>query len=74
MSNDSGESEFAMAFGEGSDSRIAGRPLTANPYGSLREQNGYHGWRLGWLSAEKEWAVQARWPHRLLPLVLPVNR
>lgn len=42
----------AIAFNAGSDSRIAGLPITSNPYGVIRRT--LHGtWRRGWLDADQ---------------------
>jgi ribosome modulation factor len=60
----------AEAFNAGSDARIAGRPLDANPY----EQRGaavhaFSSWRHGWVHADDEWASDARWETSPLPPV-----
>lgn len=58
----------ASAFGQGSDARLAGLPLSACPY---RSADGYSCvyWKMGWWDVNDFWANQARWIHRKLPPV-----
>lgn len=56
----------SRAFGEGSDARLAGKPLTACPYPPGDQMN-Y--WVLGWRHLAREWGLDAKWPVRELPRV-----
>lgn len=38
----------AVAYNRGSDARLAGRPIHANPYGSATQQGLRAAWRSGW--------------------------
>jgi hypothetical protein len=58
------------AFNEGSDARIAGIPLAANPY--LTGSGYYSYWRMGWKDVESNWGQDAFWPVKPLPLVARV--
>lgn len=64
MSITNAERDFC--FGKGSDDRLAGKPLTDNPFWYESE---LLAWRAGWLHAERYWGVDAKWPIRKLPAV-----
>lgn len=62
------QKEIAKAFNVGSDARIAGQPLTSNPYldeGLARE------WRHGWKDVDEHWGELAKPAHRLFMKRLP---
>lgn len=61
----------ARAFSAGTDARLAGLPITANPHHGVADPGGSLGraWRAGWLDAEKFWGLWARWPVKPLPAV-----
>ncbi len=64
-----GDAMYARAFGAGSDARLAGRPLSANPYGRGQEDNEHKGWQAGWVSVDSSWAshpIRGRWTVRPL--------
>lgn len=54
----------ARAFNEGSDARLAGEPVTANPY-TKREDTAYFAWRAGWRDVDHYWPRPL--PSRPLP-------
>ena len=60
------------AFNQGSDARIAGRPLTCNPYhGECPERSA---WMRGWRDVEHYWGTRVtRRTVRPLPEVLDPN-
>lgn len=54
----------ARAFGQGADARLAGH-LPRCPYRDHTPEA--YAWQRGWEHCNREWAVDARWPHRVLP-------
>jgi hypothetical protein len=57
-----------IAFNEGSDARILGIPISANPY--KNEDRGMAGyWENGWWHVQAKRGRDARWPVRPLPEV-----
>ncbi len=67
--NEVDHSQYAAAFNSGSDARLAGRPLSANPYGRGAEDNEHKGWAAGWASVDEGWAshpIRGRWTVRPL--------
>ncbi len=72
-----GDAMYARAFSAGSDARLAGRPLTANPYGRGSEDNEHKGWQAGWVSVDSSWGshpIHGRWTVRPLLDVSPNER
>ena len=62
--------EYQAAFNAGSDARLDGWPLSANPYAASAGGNSPRaGWRDGWHNVQYTWGIGARWPHRSLPAV-----
>jgi ribosome modulation factor len=61
---------IAKAFGQGSDARLAGLTLDANPYRYCYNRL-IRAWRSGWYDVEDCWGylVRGRWPIRQLPEV-----
>ena len=60
--------ESARAFNRGSDARLAGRPLSANPYPATPEDGRqWQNWRYGWQHADASWGLDAKWPVKELP-------
>jgi hypothetical protein len=61
--------DAARAFNRGSDARLAGRSIGANPY----RGDGFYAdsWRRGWQDVDRYWGswVERRWPVRPLPVV-----
>jgi ribosome modulation factor len=59
-----------LAFGEGADARLAGRPRSANPYPSS-DRSLYDSWLAGWFEVDSRYGcnVRGRWGVRVL---LPV--
>lgn len=57
----------AEAFNRGSDARIAGKSLWADPYA----KNGHltYFWRQGWHDVDNHWGEWARWPVAEIPHV-----
>lgn len=47
------------AFGEGCDARLAGLPLSANPYQS---SVGHREWQRGWKDVNDFWGGAGPWP------------
>lgn len=70
---DVGQCRTARAFNRGSDARLRGEPMTANPYPSTTAISEHAYWRMGWQSVDQEWGSRSR-PGRYwirpLPLVL----
>lgn len=62
--------ESARAFGEGSDARIRGLGLEANPYSNTDKMLRVN-WKLGWHDVAYHFGlwVKGRWPVKELPLV-----
>lgn len=58
-----------VAFGHGSDARLAGLPPSVNPYPSQSPEA--RQWRRGWQDLDAFWGcwVKERWPVRELPRV-----
>jgi ribosome modulation factor len=54
------------AFNRGCDARLAGRPISSDPYESP-ELSEY--WRLGWMNVAMACGREARWPITPLPPV-----
>lgn len=49
----------ATAFNQGSDARLSGTALSANPYGQcLAEHELHYSWLRGWRDVHKNWAKQ----------------
>lgn len=65
------DEERTIAFNQGCDARLAGLPLSMNPYRGSARTN----WRLGWLDVDRHWAewVEGRWRVYLLPDVPILN-
>ncbi len=64
-----GDAMYARAFSAGSDARLAGRPLSANPYGRGSEDNEHKGWAAGWTDVDKAYGqhpIRGRWAVRPL--------
>lgn len=59
------QQEKDLAFNAGSDARIDGLQLNANPY-DPSSAIGWH-WRRGWLDCHLRWAEDAVWQCRELP-------
>ena len=57
--------ECARAFGEGSDARLRGETMFANPYEHGTPCRAF--WLRGWRHVADEWGEDARWPVRGLP-------
>lgn len=68
MSDTVPDPELARAFGQGSNARIAGRPLTANPH-AWSEMAARKAWSEGWLHCEAMWGIAAVRCVRPLPPV-----
>lgn len=70
MNEEQEETDFARAFGEGCDARLAGEPLWLNPYSPGTRQ--YYRWRLGWNDVDLHWGtwVKGRWRYAPLTEVL----
>ena len=70
MSVARGDGEVCVAFNRGCDARLAGEPLTSNPYRSgqkIERQAWINGWYdVHWLYGEK---ARDRWPIKPLPEV-----
>lgn len=61
----------AIAFNQGSDTRLAGQPSSSNPYPSHAIE--YQYWSRGWHHCDRNWASDIAGtgkPYRLLPLVV----
>lgn len=58
------------AFGLGGDARLAGLPVTANPFGSA-EGRLRAAWAEGYCDVHYHWGEEALWPHRRLPPIRP---
>jgi hypothetical protein len=57
----------AIAFNQGSDARLRGQPMTANPFSS-----GYPEWRywlMGWQDVDEHWGNDTNRTIQRLPLV-----
>lgn len=63
--------EGARAFNQGSDSRLRGEPMDANPYLKGFDANGHDHWRMGWRDVDAWYGryVRGRWVFSPLPLV-----
>lgn len=61
----------AIAFNKGSDARLRGEPVTACPYSWDESQS--TAWRAGFLSVDKHWGIDARWPVKPLVPVGCIN-
>jgi hypothetical protein len=48
--------QAGIPFNRGSDARLAGVPLKANPYLGASAVD----WRRGWMHVDKEWGADAR--------------
>lgn len=59
----------AEAFNAGCDARLAGKPLSANPYRRCDENDKNINWRMGWNHVDSWWGEDATWPYRCLPEV-----
>lgn len=55
-----------QAFNEGCQARINGEALSRNPYDHDRAAK--RSWKRGWEDADLNWAKEARWQVRILPL------
>ena len=57
-----------LAFNEGSDARLLGRPLSENPY---LDMHAHKIWREGWFDVDQNWGsdVKGRWRFRPLRAV-----
>lgn len=62
------QTQIDHAFSAGGDARLAGLPLSANPYTSY-ENKLYYTWRMGWLDVSLAWGREAKWPIQALPFV-----
>ncbi len=60
------EEQMNAAFNAGSDARIAGVPLVANPYENATEREF---WSRGWRQVASQWAIDAKWPTITLPVM-----
>lgn len=72
-SNGSIDSDIrARLFGEGADARLAGLPLSANPYTERgpRAVEFRKAWRAGWLHCDHFWGTRNIWA----PLLPPVRQ
>ena len=67
-------SEYTTAFNLGSDARIAGLPLKANPHSAVTDKLSRNGWRHGWLDVDRYFGEWAKWPVRTLPTPMGVAR
>jgi hypothetical protein len=56
---------FRLAFGQGTQARLDGVPLSSCPYAEGTSE--YRGWRAGWQDVDENWGADARGPHRKLP-------
>jgi hypothetical protein len=61
-----GNADISKAFGEGSDARIRGEPLSSNPYSSEFTHES-KAWKRGWHDIDIAFGSEARWPVRNLP-------
>lgn len=67
-----GRDLLAKAFNAGSDARLAGLPLTANPHEPVPgKQCEHHSWMQGWQDVHRHYSklVASRWKFRKLPSV-----
>ncbi len=62
----------SLAFNHGSDSRLRGEPVTANPHSAAGHDSVFRAWREGWHSVDRGWGrgVLGRWQVRTLPAVV----
>ena len=58
---------MARAFNRGCDARLAGEPLSANPYEKLGHE--HDSWAYGWRDVHHSWGRMSRRPFRKLPPV-----
>lgn len=61
---------LALAFNQGCDARLAGRPLGDCPYGEGQDAVT---WRAGWHDVEWFFGKLAHWPVRKVPAVREAN-
>ncbi len=63
------DSTFAPAFNRGCDARLAGQPLSANPFntnGTSEERNFAQYWRKGWHDVDDHWGELSNSPFEML--------
>lgn len=60
--------EGAAAYSAGSDARLRGEPISANPH-LHRDEVRHHNWEAGWLDVDRCWGVDSRKPVKPLPEV-----
>mgnify|MGYP001559220767 CR=1 FL=1 len=65
--NDNGDGNMDRAFNFGSDARLGGRTVFANPYYPNSLESIY--WLRGWEDVHKHWGQEANWPVRRLPSI-----
>jgi len=58
----------SLAFNEGSQARLDGRPRSSNPHAGTGSSGARVYWFAGWDSVEHEWGTEASGRH---PLTLP---
>ena len=61
---------LALAFNAGSDARLAGRSINANPHDSVTDASVYAAWRRGYIHVNTSWGLGAKWPVRPLPAIV----
>ena len=63
------DSHIARCFNAGCDARLAGRPMSENPY--VGDSASMSAWRQGWRNVAMSWGsgVVRRWPFRQLPVL-----
>jgi hypothetical protein len=62
--------DYRRAFNAGSDARIRGLPVTANPFTATGGHGLHEQWRFGWAHVDREWGRDAKWP---VPQLMPVE-
>ena len=62
-----GEGNVDLAFNLGSDARIDGRTVLANPFKPGTVEGLY--WQKGWEDVNRHWGKWASWPIKRLPSV-----
>jgi ribosome modulation factor len=63
--------DWTRAFNLGCQARLAGLPLSANPYGDLADIHPRRAWAEGWRHVDHYWGggVRGRWRYAALPAV-----